>query len=577
MNWLFSDTHYFWSSFISIIALIFLAIYSCRRRSVPGALPFAVGCALMVLWGTGAILELTAATVSAKIFWYKFQLVWILPALTAIMCFVLEYADPGRWLTRRNLILLSIPPLLILVSVLSNDPYQFLWRGLTLNESFQPLRGRAYWPILIYAYCLGLINIIIFTWLFIRSPRHRWPVVLILSGQIAARALFLLDTAITSQFDLMRTFSLYLVFPFAMYAIALFRFHIFDPVPFARQAALEQMHEGMLVFDPLWLVASLNPAAERLLGIPAKRARGHPMSELLPDFPDLGAILDRAGNAQSELHLQIGQDFRHFAIDLLPLKDHRDVIIGRLLLLHDTTEQKKAQALLLEQQRVVATLQERERLARELHDSLGQVLGYVSLQAQAIYKWVRDGNTVTAEAQLARLVKVAQEAHNDLRESILSLKTGPAEQWSFLTALRNYLATYQDQYGIHTELSLMPGMSEGTIDPDTGVLAIADSIEEGQSILFGVREPRAAREDLALALDRARSQRAEMQPRFALYFNCLSRGRTFYGKEGVDSALLADALPGVPILGFFSNAEIAPSRVANHVFTYSGVLVVVGE
>lgn len=50
---------------------------------------------------------------------------------------------------------------------------------------------------------------------------------------------------------------------------------------------------------------------------------------------------------------------------------------------HDVTEQKQAQALLMEQQRALAMLQERDRVARELHDSLGQVLGYVKMQAQA--------------------------------------------------------------------------------------------------------------------------------------------------------------------------------------------------
>jgi hypothetical protein len=91
MNWLFSSTYYFWSSLLSVLALLFLAIYSWRRRSVPGALPFAVGCAFTALWGVGAILQLTADTISTQIFWYKFQGIWVLPTFTAMLCFVLEY------------------------------------------------------------------------------------------------------------------------------------------------------------------------------------------------------------------------------------------------------------------------------------------------------------------------------------------------------------------------------------------------------------------------------------------------------------------------------------------------------
>jgi signal transduction histidine kinase len=140
-----------------------------------------------------------------------------------------------------------------------------------------------------------------------------------------------------------------------------------------------------------------------------------------------------------------------------------------MLLLHDITEQKQAQARLLEQQRVVATLQERERLARELHDSLGQVLGYVSMQAQAIHKWMIDGETAAAETQIARLAGVAQEAHKDLRESILSLKTDPAEGWSFFAALQHYLDTYREHYAIRTELVIPKPLQEELFEPGASV------------------------------------------------------------------------------------------------------------
>jgi signal transduction histidine kinase len=71
---------------------------------------------------------------------------------------------------------------------------------------------------------------------------------------------------------------------------------------------------------------------------------------------------------------------------------------------------------------VLATLEERQRLARELHDGLGQILGYVSMQAQAVRKWVRDGDAATAEAQLLRQADIARGAQEDIRQSILCLK-----------------------------------------------------------------------------------------------------------------------------------------------------------
>jgi small ligand-binding sensory domain FIST len=115
------------------------------------------------------------------------------------------------------------------------------------------------------------------------------------------------------------------------------------------------------------------------------------------------------------------------------------------------------------------------------------------------------------------------------------------------------------------------------VDPDTGVLAVAAEVAEGQSILFALREPSAAREDVEHMAARIAAAAPPGGYRFGLYFNCLARGRTLYGRDGVDSAALARHLPGVPLLGFSCNAEIAPLRGSNYLFTYTGVLVLFSE
>ncbi len=130
---------------------------------------------------------------------------------------------------------------------------------------------------------------------------------------------------------------------------------------------------------------------------------------------------------------------------------------------------------------------------------------------------------------------------------------------------------------------LAPGAAESdylirnivAADPDTGVVAISDRVGEGQQLVFALREREAARRDLANALENVRS--AGREYRFGLYFNCLARGRALYGEPGIDAAEIHRALPDVPILGFFCNAEIGPLKGENQLFTYTGVLVLVGE
>lgn len=113
-----------------------------------------------------------------------------------------------------------------------------------------------------------------------------------------------------------------------------------------------------------------------------------------------------------------------------------------------------------------------------------------------------------------------------------------------------------------------------TADPDTGVLAIGDSVTEGDSLVLAVREGEAARRELARVATEAAVAGGPWT--FGLYFNCLARGEALYGQQGVDARILAEALPGVPILGFFGNAELAPLHGRNHLFTYTGVLTLIG-
>lgn len=113
-------------------------------------------------------------------------------------------------------------------------------------------------------------------------------------------------------------------------------------------------------------------------------------------------------------------------------------------------------------------------------------------------------------------------------------------------------------------------------DPESGALGVADCVEEGRSVVFAVREPECARAELERSVAFLAGEEGSDPWAFGLYFDCVARGRSLYGKPDVDAGILSRAFPGLPILGFFCNAEIAPLRGANHLFTYTGVLVLFG-
>ena len=157
---------------------------------------------------------------------------------------------------------------------------------------------------------------------------------------------------------------------------------------------------------------------------------------------------------ETAFYLGSGQKLSHYSLAISQLKDFRGLEVGRLLLLRDVTEQKQAQAQIMEQQRVLATQNERERMARELHDSLGQVLSYTSFQVETAAKLFRAGQGADAAAQLDRLGNVVREAHADLREHILNLHSTASLQQPFFTVVEQYLDGFTSSYDIQTLLTL---------------------------------------------------------------------------------------------------------------------------
>ena len=103
-----------------------------------------------------------------------------------------------------------------------------------------------------------------------------------------------------------------------------------------------------------------------------------------------------------------------------------------------------------EQERQVAILAERERIAREMHDSLAQVLGFIHLRLVALKAKVAPIESPHMNASLDELTGVAHDAYRDVREAILGLRESSRTGRTLFESLRAYLERYQHQAAIKT-------------------------------------------------------------------------------------------------------------------------------
>ena len=129
---------------------------------------------------------------------------------------------------------------------------------------------------------------------------------------------------------------------------------------------------------------------------------------------------------------------------------HRDLLAS----LADMAAIAINNARLLEGERNLAVLEERDRVAREMHDSLAQVLGYLHLKAQAAQRSLSRQGVVGAGADLDEVASLAHEAYVDVREAILGLRHTESPSVGMIVVLREYLQRFSGQSGIKVELEV---------------------------------------------------------------------------------------------------------------------------
>lgn len=106
------------------------------------------------------------------------------------------------------------------------------------------------------------------------------------------------------------------------------------------------------------------------------------------------------------------------------------------------------------QAREKAALEERARLARELHDSVTQSLYSMTLFAEAARRQADAGKLDTVRAHLGELGEAAQQALKEMRLLVYQLRPAALEREGLVGALRARLEAVERRAGVEAELSV---------------------------------------------------------------------------------------------------------------------------
>lgn len=465
MNFLYNP--YIWIYLSGAILLFLIAAYTTYRRVADRL--WLLTQALVIIWCLGFALQISGTDLKTAAFWYlaandfvglKTPVIWLLWAL--------KVTGRRSRLTRLQVALLFVLPVFTDILNLTNYRHGLVYRqmGLDLSGQYPLLQfnpGPWYW--VITAYCGLLLLVVIAVQIKaalnreLLRPEQGW-----LTAAATTGVLIFITWSLIDQGSLIYDLTPVAIAIAAIFTSLVFRFRAQETVPVPRNEVMEKMTGAVLILDNNNRIMDLNPAAEAFFGLKAAKVAGCVFEEILRGWPELAA----AGRDRSVSYREFSRYGRHYETYISGLNDGRKAA-GRLVVIQDVTAQKAAEAQLIQQQQALLVLRERERLARELHDSLGQVLGYTNIQIQAIREMLKSSRISEVDRSLVRLSQVIMEANTEVREFIYEVKTTLLFKEGFFAALQQYLTHFEQNFQIRIEAHNPDHLTDAELDLPVGV------------------------------------------------------------------------------------------------------------
>jgi PAS domain S-box-containing protein len=219
-----------------------------------------------------------------------------------------------------------------------------------------------------------------------------------------------------------------------------------------------------------------NSAMEKFIGVPAHELRGRRIGETLsarvyPAVPNallsLRGPIDKvfaSGSAiETEIQLPLPAGERNFNVRLIPERDEAGQVSSVLHIGRDITEHKHAGEMLQTFPRRLIEVQEaeRRRVARELHDEIGQALTAIKLNLQAVEQ---SADTSPLTPQLNESVGLVDRALQQVRDLSFDLRPSLLDDLGLIAALRWYVDREARRAGLIPEF--VADLSETRLPPE---------------------------------------------------------------------------------------------------------------
>jgi PAS domain S-box-containing protein len=215
------------------------------------------------------------------------------------------------------------------------------------------------------------------------------------------------------------------------------------------RAIFESAQESIFLKDRSLRYTLVNPAMERLFGLPAWRLVGMTDSELFGD--EIGELLNEsdsrvlAGEVVLEEHTKpVNGSTRTFQTMKVPIRDNRGGIAAVCGIARDITHRRETEEALRESEEQLRFLssklltvmeEERKRIAQELHDSIGQYLVAFKFSLEGALRTADSLEGAMIKDKLAVLIPIVQEAIDESRRICNGLRPSILDDMGIITTI----------------------------------------------------------------------------------------------------------------------------------------------
>ncbi len=326
---------------IAAVVAVLVGVYLWPRRQAAGALEIIAISGALAVWAVGYALEIAGADLAAKFFWGQVQYLGIALVPFFWLMFVLAYTQqfyPWNW---RRLRWLIVFPLITITLAFTTSWHGLIWATAYVKES-GALRvlgvtyGAWFWLHFVCSYVLLLAGAVILLRVVrqgqgLYRPQIAALIVAVISPWLG-NALYFAGLSPIPGLDLTP-----FAFTITLLALAwgIFGYRLGDIAPVARDLIVEGLRDGMLVLDLQKRIVDINPAAARMIGLPARQALGKPVDEVLAPWPHLIARFKDVFEAKDEITVGQGEVQRRFSVRISPLQDRQQRFLGRVVIINE--------------------------------------------------------------------------------------------------------------------------------------------------------------------------------------------------------------------------------------------------